>query len=136
MNIWSHLIGFIYAIYASINYAIEVGFITITPLHNGTGIEYKPVEITCFGVFFASAAICLFLSTVYHWFCCLSPAHHDRLLLFDLTGVGLLVSSSYLPAVYLGFYCHPDLQTAYLYLSGAVLIVGLAAPWIDIKVLM
>jgi adiponectin receptor len=134
-NIWSHLIGFSWAIYATIVYAIDNIFKSELPLGNSNDrIQFKAHECLCFGVFILSASLCLLFSTIYHWFNCLSPTHHNKLLLLDLTGIALLVGSSYLPAIYFGFYCMPNLQAIYLGFSVVVLAVGLIAPWIEIKI--
>ncbi|CAN5951451.1 unnamed protein product [Sphagnum jensenii] len=133
MNIWSHLIGFFCAIYSVIDFIIDH---VLTPVYSS---EIKPpsfdsLGVLCFGIFIVSAAICLLFSTIYHWFNCLSPGHHNTLLLLDLTGIALLVGSSYFPAIYFGFYCHTDIQRVYIGLSVVILAVGLVAPWIDVKI--
>lgn len=128
-NIWTHLIGFIcvslVGIHILVDYHLENG-------HNGDEIGLYGTII--FETYITCAALCLGLSSTYHWFGCYSVNCHQTLLRLDLTGVGLLVAGSFFPAVYYGFYCQPQLQASYLVLSTGVLIVGLIAPWIDTKV--
>lgn len=128
-NIWTHLIGFIcvslVGVHILVDYHLENG-------HNGKEIGLYGTII--FETYITCAAICLGLSSAYHWFGCYSVDCHKTLLRLDLTGVGLLVAGSFYPAIYYGFYCQPELQAAYLVLSTFVLIIGLIAPWIETKV--
>ena len=128
-NIWTHLIGFVcvslVGVHILVDYHLENG-------HNGKEIGLYGTLI--FETYITCAALCLGLSSAYHWFGCYSVDCHKALLRLDLTGVGLLVAGSFFPAVYYGFYCQPQLQAAYLIMSTVVLLVGLVAPWIEIKV--
>ena len=93
-NIWSHLIGFICMSVAGINVSIDL-------FSKGTSLS----EIFAIELYIFSACSCLLLSTIYHWFGCLSEQCHHCLLRFDLTGVALLVSGSFLPGVFYGIKC-------------------------------
>ena len=128
-NIWTHLIGFVcvslVGVHIFVDYHLDNG-------HNEKEVGLYGTFI--FETYITCAALCLGLSSAYHWFGCYSVNCHKALLRLDLTGVGLLVAGSFFPAVYYGFYCQPELQRAYLLLSTVVLIVGLVAPWIEIKV--
>lgn len=92
MNIWSHLIGFFCVVCAGIHYTIEM-------FGNS---ELQALEVFAFESYLICAAVCLFFSSIYHWFGCLSENCHDNLLKFDLTGVALLVAGSFLPGAYYG----------------------------------
>ena len=92
MNIWSHLIGFFCVLVAGYHVISEM--LTSRDLHI--------FEVIAFETFIICAALCLLLSAVYHWFGCISEAYHNCLLRVDVTGVGLLVTGSYFPAVYYG----------------------------------
>jgi adiponectin receptor len=93
-NIWSHLIGFICMSVAGINVSIDL-------FSKGTSLS----EIFAIELYIFSACSCLLLSTIYHWFGCLSEQCHHCFLRFDLTGVALLVSGSFLPGVFYGIKC-------------------------------
>jgi adiponectin receptor len=121
MNIWSHFIGFICVILAGINITVDI--------MASSDISY--LELVAVEGFMICAAICLLLSTIYHWFGCMSEYCHNCLLKFDLTGVALLVSGSFFPAVYYGFYCIPHVQRIYFGVTVGILLVGLSAPWIE-----
>ena len=145
MNIWTHLIGFSFTFCAILYYFIDKDIlfsyaypfifnVTNDFKFNDDFITHSPYGPVYFFSFIISASICLLLSSIYHWFSCMSPQHHDNLLYLDVTGVALLVGSSYFPAIYLGFYCFETLQTAYLCLSFAVLVIGLVSTWVEIKI--
>lgn len=92
MNIWSHLIGFISIIIAAIVICID-----LYENSEDTSTDFFAVECYLF-----CAALCLLLSTVYHWFGCLSEDCHQILLKLDITGVAVLVTGSFIPGVYYG----------------------------------
>lgn len=92
MNIWSHLIGFFCVLVAGYHIISEMV----------AKDEHHIFEIIAFESFIICAAVCLLMSAIYHWFGCISEAYHNCLLRMDITGVGLLVSGSFIPAVYYG----------------------------------
>ena len=122
MNIWSHLIGLVCMITAGIVVIHDLSAI------EGNGNVYA-VEI-----FILSACICFLSSTMYHWFGCLSEACHDNLLVLDLSGVGILIAGSFVPAIYYGFQCVEVARAMHGTLVGFVYVVGLSAPWIKMKI--
>ena len=141
MNIWSHLIGLICMIIAGISISIELF---------SKGSKFS--EIFAVELYIVCASICFLLSAVYHWFGCLSELCHHCLLRFDLTGVALLVTGSFLPGVYygilkllfafnciielvisIGFYCIPYAQQVHLILTGLVFFIGVSAPWLKFE---
>jgi adiponectin receptor len=92
MNIWSHLIGFICVCIAGFNITHELALET----------PQSAAELFAVETYIVCAAVCLFLSTIYHWFGCISEDCHRCLLKLDLSGVALLVSGSFLPGMYYG----------------------------------
>lgn len=95
MNIWSHFIGFICVVLAGINISFDI-------LASAASSDTSYLELFAVEGFMCCAAICLLLSTLYHWFGCMSEYCHECLLKCDLTGVALLVSGSFFPAAYYG----------------------------------
>jgi predicted membrane channel-forming protein YqfA (hemolysin III family) len=122
MNIWSHLIGFICTFIAVAKFALDL---------YAYDKETYSIERLMLGGYITCASICLLFSTLYHWFCCLSPEVSDSLLRVDLTGIALLIGSSYFPVSYFGFYCTPTVQLVYLGMSVLVLTSALVSPWIE-----
>jgi predicted membrane channel-forming protein YqfA (hemolysin III family) len=143
MNIWSHLIGFVCIVIAGIQISAE--------FFSESDSFY---QIMALETYILCASVCLLLSSIYHWFGCLSEDHHDNLLKLDLTGVALLIAGSYFAAVYYGsyfslasftpflimqsftagFYCTPSDQVIHLCLTGLVLVIGLSAPWVHFEI--
>jgi adiponectin receptor len=98
MNIWSHLIAFICALIAGFMIALE--------------FQTEAVDMTervLIGIYISSAAMCMLLSTLYHWFSCMSEDHFYSLLSLDLTGIACLIAGSYFPGTYYGMYNHISL---------------------------
>ena len=73
MNIWSHLIGFICVVFAGISISIDLF----------QSSERSVLELFAVESYIVCAAICLLLSSIYHWFGMLSQECHDCLLRFD-----------------------------------------------------
>jgi len=118
MNIWSHLIAFFCVLGAAIAVFVEY--------------ETTPVDslgAVCMGVYLFSAAVCMLLSSVYHWFCCVSTDTYYSLLKMDLSGIAILIAGSFYPGVYYGFYCYDKLQQFYLFVSTLILIAGVCIAW-------
>lgn len=114
MNIWSHLIGFVCTLIGGFSLILE--------------FQIESVNLTervLMGIYITSAAMCMLLSTIYHWFGCLSENHYFALLSLDLTGIAGLIAGSYFPASYYAFYCTPILQNVYLFTSTLILVIGI-----------
>jgi len=124
MSIWSHLIGFVCIVVAGFHVSYD-----LLSSH-----DYNILEVVSFGSFIICASLCLLLSSIFHWFGCYSEGLHVCLLRLDVTGIGLLVSGSYFPGVYYGFYCNPEVQLLHWGLTLAVFVIGLCAPFIDWKI--
>jgi adiponectin receptor len=124
MNIWTHLIGFVVMLYVAFSTSLEVL----------SSDDETFLDVLVLQFFFFCACICLLLSFVYHWFACVSEEVHENLLMMDLTGVGLLISGSFIPGVWYGFKCVPIARSFHLALSAFIGVVGFSAPWITIEV--
>lgn len=104
VNIFSHLIP-------------AVGFIILAvTLHQTVVPRYDSItqgDVLAFGAFFAGAAVCLGMSATYH-----TISNHSQLVAkfgnkLDYVGIVFLITGSFIPSVYYGFYCHPHLQEMY-----------------------
>lgn len=104
VNIYSHLIGaVIFTIVGSILYTI------IKPRYASAA----PGDVLAFSCFFAGAALCLGMSATYH---AISNHSHSVARLgnkLDYVGIVFLITGSFVPSIYYGFYCHPHLQETY-----------------------
>lgn len=104
VNIFSHLIpaiGFILLAFALLRIIVP-RYDTITQ-----------GDLLAFACFFAGAAICLGMSATYH-----AISNHSPLVArfgnkLDYIGIVFLITGSFIPSIYYGFYCHPHLQELY-----------------------
>lgn len=104
VNIYSHLLG---ALLFS-----GAGFVLYTALKP----RYEtatPSDVMAFGCFFAGAAACLGMSATYHAISNHSPivARYGNKL--DYVGIVFLITGSFIPSIFYGFYCHPHLKEFY-----------------------
>ena len=95
MCIWSHLLPFLCT-------AIAAVWLSSRMIYDGsTGIEQLMM-----GIFVCTACTCLLLSSIYHWYGCMSEKHYYCLLSMDLGGIACLISGSFFPGVYYGMGVH------------------------------
>lgn len=104
VNIYSHLLG---AILFSIAGGLLYTF--IKPRYESATLS----DIRAFSCFFLGAAFCLGMSGTYH-----TISNHSRMVArfgnkLDYVGIVFLITGSFIPSIYYGFYCHPNLQEAY-----------------------
>jgi adiponectin receptor len=104
VNIYSHLIG---AVFFSI-----LGFVlyrVIRPRYDSATAG----DVLAFSCFFLGAALCLGMSATYHAI----SNHSQHVARFgnklDYVGIVFLITGSFIPSIYYGFYCQPRLQKAY-----------------------
>lgn len=104
VNIYSHCIGAIgFSIAAWLIYTM------IRPRYESAAVS----DVAVFGCFFVGAALCLGMSATYH------ATHNHSLIVarmgnkLDYVGIILLITGSFIPTIYYGFYCHPHLRETY-----------------------
>lgn len=107
INIWTHLIGcfvfFILGVYSLYQFA-----------------QHSWLDMLVLGAFFFCAVLCLGFSSAYHLFSCHSPQVGRLFSKLDYCGIALLITGSFIPWLYYGFYC--DTKLKLLYISIAVLL--------------
>eukprot|EP00056_Hartaetosiga_gracilis_P022481 m.30866 g.30866 ORF g.30866 m.30866 type:complete len:294 (+) comp9669_c0_seq3:98-979(+) len=116
VNVWTHLLGFIWAVY-SMHWAMYVYF----PQNNGT---FSDMMMTF--LFLCGVIVCMVASAAYHLFL---PQVEDvslRWLQFDLLGITIGMLGAYFPGIYYGFYCFPSLLNVYTVLSSVVFVANLS----------
>jgi adiponectin receptor len=104
VNIYTHLVG---AVIFSVVGAIL--FTTIRPRYASATTG----DVFAFGCFFAGAAVCLGMSATYH-----AISNHSHTVArfgnkLDYVGIVFLITGSFIPSIYYGFYCQPKLQEMY-----------------------
>lgn len=113
-NIWTHLVGGLIFIGLTLYYLL-------LPNMRFTA----PIEEKCiFALFFLSAQLCLFFSTLFHTLGC----HSSRILhifgKLDYSGIALLTMGSFVPWVYYTFYCETQSKIVYMV---TISVLGLTA---------
>ena len=105
VNVWTHLLGAILFTFG--------GFF----LYNVIAPRYEPAsesDVLVFACFFLGAFCCLGMSATYHTLSNHSPAVAKWGNKLDYTGIVFLIVGSYVPTMYYGFFCYPNLLTFYL----------------------
>ncbi len=104
VNIYSHLLGAgFFAVIGSILYT------AIKPRYDTAATG----DVLAFSCFFAGAALCLGMSATYH-----ATSNHSQVVArfgnkLDYVGIVFLITGSFIPSIYYGFYCQPRLQKSY-----------------------
>ncbi|KAK1831898.1 hemolysin-III related-domain-containing protein [Podospora conica] len=122
VNIWTHLLG-------------AVGFSAAgLVLYRAAAARYQSAtdaDCLVFACFFAGAFLCLGMSATYHTLTNHSPAVAKWGNKLDYTGIVLLIVGSYVPAMYYGLFCHPDLMTCGLSMIALLGLGCLTVSWLD-----
>ena len=107
VNIYSHLIGAIgFIVAGSILYTV------IKPRYESATLP----DCLAFGSFFLGAAACLGMSATYHAISYHSPTVAKFGNKLDYVGIVSLITGSFIPTIYYGFYCYPHIQEAYWFM--------------------
>jgi adiponectin receptor len=104
VNIYSHLLG-------AIAFTVSAFL-----LHRNLAPRYQSAnqaDVYAFGAFFLGAATCLGMSGTYHTISNHSPVVAKFGNKLDYVGIVALITGSFVPSIYYGFYCHPHLQEIY-----------------------
>lgn len=104
VNIYSHLLG---AVVFSICGVVLHTF--IKPRYETASAS----DVLAFSCFFAGAALCLGMSGTYHTISNHSPIVAKFGNKLDYVGIVCLITGSFIPAIFYGFYCHPHQQEFY-----------------------
>jgi adiponectin receptor len=128
INIWSHIFGFVYTIWLMFD-ANGVGPYSSTWLV-GEQEQYQShlLDRSVCLLFLVAAAVCMFLSVLYHLTGCHSCIWHEKAFALDLTGIGVLIMCSYVPGIYFGFYCRRVWQCVYIGVVAVLLSVAACLP--------
>ena len=104
VNIYTHLIGAVlFAISTPVVYNILV-----PRYHSAT-----TADVLVFGCFFLGAVLCLGCSATFHTITNHSPSVNSIGNQLDYLGIVLLITGSFVPSVYYGFFCLPRVQIIY-----------------------
>lgn len=67
-----------------------------------------------FHVYLTTCTLCFGVSAAYHTLLCHSQDWADRWIQRDYVGISVLILGSFMPGLYLGFYCEPGLMKGYM----------------------
>ncbi|KAJ5078461.1 adiponectin receptor protein [Anaeramoeba ignava] len=107
LNIWSHFLGFL----------VFIG-ITIYIYSSKTPVTTSKTNEIIMGVYIAGTLLCFSTSTIYHIFECYSVKAYKALFIVDLTGVIVMIETSYLPIIFYNFPKHNFFRNFYLIIMG------------------
>lgn len=105
-NIWTHAFGCVLFVF------LAIYVLTCSPYSN---ISF--MDKIVFSCFFAGAIICLGLSACYHTLSCHSHSVGRLFSKLDYCGISLLITGSFVPWLYYGFYCSLLPKVFYLCLT-------------------
>ncbi|KAI6206666.1 Progestin and AdipoQ Receptor family [Aphelenchoides besseyi] len=118
LNIWSHLLGFVYFLFMQLN-----NLFVVLPNLNATKTDY----LVCF-LSVGGSQICMCLSVFYHTFGCIDQREHDKWLKADVFGISAGLIGMYLSGIYLSFYCFANELTTYLMALCFILLITIYVP--------
>lgn len=104
VNIWTHLIPAIVALPGGI-----LLYQILKPRYD----RATAADILAISCFFLGAALCLGMSAVYHTLSNHSPAVARMWNQLDYAGIATLITGSFIPIIYYGFWCEPSKQLVY-----------------------
>ena len=104
VNIYSHLLGAV--MFSALSVVL---YTAIKPRYESSTSS----DIIAFSFFFAGAAMCLGMSATYHAVSNHSPMVAKYGNKLDYVGIVFLITGSFIPSVFYGFYCQPNLQKFY-----------------------
>jgi len=104
VNIWTHLVPGLLSIPSGIAL-----YHTLKPRYD----RATAADVLALSCFFLGAATCLSISATYHTISNHSPSVNRWGNQLDYFGIVLLITGSFVPSIYYGFWCHPRLQQMY-----------------------
>jgi adiponectin receptor len=104
VNIYTHLIPGLAALPGS--FAL---YTILQPRY----VQATKTDVFAFSFFFLGAAACLSMSAIYHTISNHSPRVNKLGNQLDYVGIVLLISGSFVPSIYYGFWCNATLQKLY-----------------------
>lgn len=104
INIYTHLVPAL---------AAFPGAFVLYKIMQSRYVQATKSDYIAFSCFFLGAALCLGMSATYHTISNHSPSVNKFGNQLDYVGIVLLISGSFVPSIYYGFWCDPILQKVY-----------------------
>ncbi|KAE9554235.1 hypothetical protein FO519_002534 [Halicephalobus sp. NKZ332] len=118
INIWSHLLGFVYFSIVQFN-----NHYYRLPAVGASSNDHLFSFLSVFG-----SQLCMVLSAGYHTFGCINPKTRQSWLRADVFGISAGLLGMYLGGIYSSFYCFPEIQKGYLLTLLIILFITLYIP--------
>lgn len=124
INIWSHLLGFLFLAGIFLR-----DIIFVLPLTE-SGLEVTHTDFFILFTLILCYQAAMILSSLFHTFTCHSVSVSHRCLNLDLLGITLALLATYLSGIYYAFWCHPVARDFYLLTVGALFLVATAIQFV------
>ena len=111
-NIHSHLSAAFLFLFFAVYFYLSLANL-LAPFGVSTSTSPLGADILAFASFFTGAVLCLGTSAAYHTISNHSPSVNQWGNQLDYVGIVALITGSFIPSVYYGFYCNPHLQRVY-----------------------
>jgi len=120
VNIWSHLIGFVF--FAGL-FVHDLVLVIPAVTQDGTHVTKTDFAILLFLLICYQAT--MILSSLYHTFECHSSSEvSSACFALDILGITLGLMATYLSGIYYAFWCEPDWRDFYLLTVGGIFLVA------------
>jgi len=120
VNIWSHLIGFLFFAGMFIN---DVVLVIPAVSNDGISITKTDFAVICLCLICYQAT--MVLSSLYHTFECHSSVEVSRACFaLDILGITLGLMATYLSGIYYAFWCEPEWRDFYLCTVGGIFLLA------------
>lgn len=121
INIWSHLIGFLFFVGLFLR-----DILFLIPAKE-SGVEVAHTDFFVLTTLIICYQATMVLSSLYHTFTCHSHAWSDACMSLDLLGITLALLATYLSGIYYAFWCMPYWRDFYLLTVGGIFFVAAGA---------
>ena len=120
INIWTHLLGFIFFLVLLVRDVVVLPSLTSVAEITLADLLVLVGMLVCYQA-------CMILSSLFHTFTCHSKTVSERCLSLDLIGITLALLATYLSGIYFAFGCHAWWRDFYLYTVGGIFALAAGA---------
>jgi adiponectin receptor len=123
-NIWTHLLGFGYFAFVGFKLVVELTTVDAAVEETGGLQAFEPISVL---LLVLASGFCLMASVFYHVCFCGDEHVYQCTYTMDLSGIVVLVGTSYFTGITLGYRCFPTTRQFYLVYAACV-ILALSVP--------
>ncbi len=118
VNIWTHLLGFVFFC------GLLVRDLLLVPSHLQLLEKIALSDLLVLAGVLVCYQACMVLSSVFHTFTCHSQRVSERCLSLDLVGITLALLATYLSGIYYAFWCQPSWRDFHLAMVGGIFLLA------------